>query len=84
MSWIRRKGRNLAREHHSLPARRPRTAFMRVAAVQDNRGAVERRLKEFLVGIIAYRFRHLPLGVGNHAVTGNDDVTLDAAQRLTL
>jgi hypothetical protein len=52
-----------------------------MSAVDDDRGAVERILEEALICAVADRIRHLAFGVGEHAVSGNDDITFDAAHR---
>ena len=80
MVRIGRGGRDLPRYDQALSSRRARAAFVGMAAVDDDGGLVETGLEEALVGSIADGIRHYAVGVGDHAVGGNDDVALDAAQ----
>ena len=67
------------RENQAFPAIRPGTAFVRVAAMHDQRDSVEGGLEEALVRIVANGIRHHATGIGNHAVAGDDNVAFDAA-----
>jgi hypothetical protein len=49
-------------------------------AMYDRGSPVERALKESLICIVADNVRHDAVGIGDHAVGGNDDVTFDAEQ----
>ena len=80
MRRIGRKVCNLARQNEALAARRARAALVRMTTVDNHGGPVEAGLQEFLVGRIADRGRHLAFRVGDHAVAGDDRVTLDAAR----
>jgi len=84
---MRRIGRDrpdLPRHHQALSSRRPRAAFVGMAAMHDDGGAIEAGLEEALIGVVADGLRHLAFGVGEHAVGGNDDITFDAAHRAIL
>ena len=80
MRRIGRNGRDAAGEDQALAARGARAALVGMTAVHDQCGPVEPGLQEFLVGLIVDRGRHLAFRVGDHAVAGDDDVTLDAAR----
>ena len=81
MCRIGREGGDLTGHDEPLSPRGARSAFMRMPAVHDDGGTVERVLEEALIGLIADRIRHLAFGVGEHAVGGNDDIAFDAAHR---
>ena len=51
---------------------------MRMAAVHDQIGAVERGIEESLVAFEFQRVRHLAVRIREHAVGGHDDVAVDA------
>ena len=84
MFRIGRESGDLARYDEPFAPRCARAAFMRMPAVHDDRGAVERILEEALIGLVADRIRHLAFGIGEHAVGGNDDIAFDAAHRAIL
>ena len=84
MIRIRSESSDPARQHEPLAPRGARSAFVRMPAVYDDRGAVERVLEEALIGLVAKRIRHRALGVGKHAVGGNDDIAFDAAHSAIL
>ena len=84
MFRIGRESGDLARYDEPFAPRCARAAFMRMPAVHDDRGAVERILEEALIGLVADGLRHLAFGVGEHAVRRNDDITFDAAHRAIL
>jgi hypothetical protein len=79
MRRIGRNGGDVTRQDQAPSPRRARPTFVGVTPVYNRRDAVERALKEALVGFIADRFRYFAFGVGDHAVSGNDDVAFDAA-----
>ena len=68
----------LMRHHQPMPAVGARTAFMRVAAVHDDRGVLEAVVKECLVGLDHQGRRNMPIGIGEHAVVGDDGEAFDA------
>ena len=79
MRGIGRKRRDLTREDQTVAARGARPALVRMAAVHDDRGVVERILEEVLIGIVADRRRNFAFAVRDHAVGGNDHIAFDAA-----
>jgi hypothetical protein len=48
-----------------------------MAPMDDNCCLVERALKEFLIGLDLQTLRHVPLGIGEHAVRRDDSVGFD-------
>jgi hypothetical protein len=50
-----------------------------MAPVYDHRGAVQAGVKEHLVRFDLERIRHVAVGIGNHAIRGNDGVGFDTA-----
>ena len=79
MRLIGSGGGDLAGDDQAFAPVRARAALVRMAAVDNDRGTVEATLKKALIGVIADRRRHFALGVGNHAVGGNDHITFNTA-----
>lgn len=79
MRWVWRQRRNLTRKDQAFPAIRAWAALVRVAAVQDHGSLIETGLEKPLVGVVADRIRHDPIGIRYHPVAGNDDVAFNAA-----
>jgi len=79
MRGIGRKRRDLTGEDQTVATRGTRPALVRMAAVHDDRGLVERVLEEALIGVVADRRRHFAFAVRDHAVGGNDHKAFDAA-----
>ena len=52
-----------------------------MAAMNDQVGAVQRGIEEFLVALELECVRHYAIRVRQHAVGGDDDVALDAQRR---
>ena len=48
--------------------------------MDEGRRPIHLRLQESLVGFVANRVRHGAVGVGDHAVGGNDGVPFNAMQ----
>ena len=79
MRRIRRKRRDLTGEDQAPATRGTRPAFVRMAAMHDDRGVVERVLEEVLIGVVADRRRHFAFAVRDHSVGGNDHIAFDTA-----
>ena len=78
--WIRRNVRDLAGHHQTLALRSVWAAFVGMSTVHDRGSTVEFALEEGLICIVADNVRHDAVGIRDHAVGGNDDVTFDAVQ----
>ena len=80
--WLRgiwRKRRDLTGEDQTVATRGTRSALVRMAAMHEDRGVVERVLEEALIGVVADRRRHFAFAVRDNAVGGNDHIAFDAA-----
>jgi hypothetical protein len=80
MQRIGRDSRDLPCQQQALSSRSARSAFMGMTPMHHGGGAIEIGLEVALVGVVADRFRHDAFVVGDHAVGGDDDIALDAAQ----
>lgn len=78
MRRVGRKRRDLSGQDETLTVRSARAAFVRMAAMHNDRSVIQRILKETLIGIVADRRRHLAFAVRNHPVGGNDHIAFDA------
>jgi hypothetical protein len=76
---VRSKCRDPAGQNETLAARGSGAALVGVAAMNDDRGAIERVLEKPLIGVVADRPRHLTTAFRDHAVGGNDHIAFDAA-----
>ena len=63
-----------------MPGVGARTAFVRMAAVHDDRGVFQAFVKKLLIGRDDKDRRNLPAGVSEHAIIGNDSKTLDTGR----
>ena len=68
------------RHHQAMPGVGARTAFVGMAAVHDDRGVLEAVMKELLVGLDHQGRRNVPVGIGKHAIIGNDGEAFDAGR----
>jgi len=78
MRGIRRKRCDLTSEDQPAATRGTGPALVRMAAVHDDGGVVQRVLEEALIGVVADRRRHFAFAVRDHAFGGNDYVAFDA------
>ena len=66
------------RDDQAVPVRRARSALVRMPPVHHRSRTVEAAMKEPLVGLNHEAGRNFSLGVGQHAVRGDDGISFDA------
>src|SRR5262249_60199751 len=79
MCGIRRNPADPTRQDQTFAARGAGTTLVRMSAMHDNRGMVERILKEVLIRIVADRRRHFAFAICDHAVGGKHHISFDAS-----
>src|SRR5260221_5696828 len=75
------EGAHIPGQRDSRALRRVRLVFVGIAAVHDQVGMVEGCGEEPLVALELQSLRHHAIGVRQHAVGRDDDVTLNAQRR---